>query len=383
MAQDILIVDDESDIRSLIAGILEDEGYETREAATSQEAFLAIGKRQPNLIILDVWLQDSELDGLQMLERIRKENPAQQVLMISGHATFDMAVNATKMGAYDFLTKPFKTDVLIHTIGRAVEDIRLREENESLRARSGNRQAELTGSSAIMTQLRSAIEKVAGTDSRVLISGPPGSGKGVVASVLHAQSERKSGPFVVMSCAGLDPKEVDHSLFGREADREKVRRVGAYEKAHRGTLVLDEVGDPAHEGFLVVPHAEVGTIVAVEGPAVGHQGGLLGHLVRIHGVVLGADHQGRHRNLAEAVGDVPVDEAPAHAEFAWALHQIVELVVEPLERAGDGLGPLLEAADVLGVEVVVDQLQELLVLDVPGLLIGNQSGQDLRVHLRT
>ena len=149
MAQDILIVDDESDIRSLIAGILEDE------------------------------------------------NPNQQVLMISGHATFDMAVNATKMGAYDFLTKPFKTDVLIHTIGRAVEDIRLREENESLRARSGNRQAELTGSSAIMTQLRSAIEKVAGTDSRVLISGPPGSGKGVVASVLHAQSERKSGPFVV------------------------------------------------------------------------------------------------------------------------------------------------------------------------------------------
>jgi len=237
MAQDILIVDDESDIRSLIAGILEDEGYETREAATSQEAFLAIGKRQPSLIILDVWLQDSELDGLQMLERIRRENPAQQVLMISGHATIDMAVNATKMGAYDFLTKPFKTDVLIHTIGRAVEDIRLREENESLRARSGNRQTELIGSSAIMAQLRSAVEKVAGTDSRVLISGPPGSGKGVVASVLHAQSERKSGPFVVMSCAGLDPSEVDHSLFGREADKGKARRVGAYEKAHRGKLV--------------------------------------------------------------------------------------------------------------------------------------------------
>ena len=133
MVQDILIVDDESDIRSLIAGILEDEGYETREAASSQDAFLAIEKRQPSLIILDVWLQDSELDGLQLLERIRKENPNQQVLMISGHATFDMAVSATKMGAYDFLTKPFKTDVLIHTIGRAVEDIRLREENKTLR----------------------------------------------------------------------------------------------------------------------------------------------------------------------------------------------------------------------------------------------------------
>lgn len=243
MAQDILIVDDESDIRSLIAGILEDEGYETREASTSQEAFVAIGTRQPSLIILDVWLQDSELDGLQMLERIRKENPTQQVLMISGHATFDMAVNATKMGAYDFLTKPFKTDVLIHTIGRAVEDIRLRDENESLRARSGNAQAELIGSSAVMAQLRNAVEKVASTDSRVLISGPPGSGKGVVASVLHTQSARKSGPFVVLSCAGLEPSELDHSLFGREADKETARRVGAYEKAHRGTLVLDEVGD--------------------------------------------------------------------------------------------------------------------------------------------
>ena len=243
MVQDILIVDDESDIRSLIAGILEDEGYETREAASSQDAFLAIEKRQPSLIILDVWLQDSELDGLQLLERIRKENPNQQVLMISGHATFDMAVSATKMGAYDFLTKPFKTDVLIHTIGRAVEDIRLREENKTLRTRSGNRHSQLIGSSAVMGQLRSAIEKVAGTDSRVLISGPPGSGKGVVASVLHAQSARKSGPFVVLSCAGLEPEELDHSLFGREVDKEKARQIGAYEKAHRGTLVLDEVGD--------------------------------------------------------------------------------------------------------------------------------------------
>ncbi|MDA0656263.1 MAG: response regulator, partial [Proteobacteria bacterium] len=211
MAQDILIVDDEKDIRSLMAGILQDEGYETREAATSQEAFAAIGSRQPSLIILDVWLQDSELDGLQMLERIRQENPSQQVLMISGHATFDMAVNATKMGAYDFLTKPFKTDVLIHTISRAVEDIRLREENEVLRARSGEPFNDLAGKSTVIAQLRHALEKVAPTDSRVLISGPPGSGKGIVASVLHRKSARKNGAFVVLSCAGLEPGDLEHS----------------------------------------------------------------------------------------------------------------------------------------------------------------------------
>ena len=132
MAFDILIVDDETDIRHLIAGILEDEGYECREAGSSSEAYEAIRKRQPNLIVLDVWLQGSEHDGLKMLELIRKEHPEQQVIMISGHATFDMAVSATKIGAYDFLTKPFKTDVLLHTIARALETVRLRSENEEL-----------------------------------------------------------------------------------------------------------------------------------------------------------------------------------------------------------------------------------------------------------
>ena len=243
MAHDILIVDDESDIRNLIAGILQDEGYETREAATSQDAFAAFASRQPSLIILDVWLQNSELDGLQMLEQIRQENPEQQVLMISGHATFDMAVNATKMGAYDFLTKPFKTDVLIHTVGRAVEDIRLRNENEELRARSVEQQAELVGKSAVMSQLRSSLNKVALTDSRVLISGPPGSGKGVTAAVLHAKSPRNEGPFVTLSCAGLEPEHLERELFGHEANDGVARRVGALEKAHRGTLLLDEVGD--------------------------------------------------------------------------------------------------------------------------------------------
>ena len=149
MAFDILIVDDEADIRHLIAGILEDEGYECREAGTSAEAFEAIRQRQPNLIILDVWLQGSEHDGLQMLEMIRKENPEQQVIMISGHATFDMAVSATKIGAYDFLTKPFKTDVLLHTIGRALETVRLRTHNEELRELTGGDIVEFAGGSPI------------------------------------------------------------------------------------------------------------------------------------------------------------------------------------------------------------------------------------------
>ncbi|HAT36301.1 MAG TPA: sigma-54-dependent Fis family transcriptional regulator, partial [Rhodospirillaceae bacterium] len=156
---------------------------------------------------------------------------------------FDMAVNATKMGAYDFLTKPFKTDVLIHTVGRAVEDIRLRTENESLRARSGDPHAELLGDSSVMSQLRNAIDKVAPTESRVLIGGPAGSGKGVVASVLHAKSLRKNGPFVTLSCAGLEPLDLDRALFGHEASGDQARRVGALEKAHGGTLVLDEIGD--------------------------------------------------------------------------------------------------------------------------------------------
>jgi len=243
VAHDILIVDDEGDIRNLIAGILQDEGYETREAATSQDAFAAFASRQPSLIILDVWLQNSELDGLQMLEQIRRENPEQQVLMISGHATFDMAVNATKMGAYDFLTKPFKTDVLIHSVGRALEDIRLRNENEELRARSVEQQAKLVGRSSVMSQLRSSLNKVGQTDSRVLISGPPGSGKGVAAAVLHAVSPRNEGPFVTLSCAGLEQEDLERELFGHEANDRAARRVGALEKAHRGTLFLDEVGD--------------------------------------------------------------------------------------------------------------------------------------------
>ena len=201
MAFDILIVDDEADIRHLIAGILEDEGYECREAGTSSEAFDAIRQRQPNLIVLDVWLQGSEHDGLKMLSD--SEKPEQQVIMISGHATFDMAVSATKIGAYDFLTKPFKTDVLLHTIGRALETVRLRTHNEALRELTGGDIVEFAGDSAIANQTRQKIAKVAQTDSRILITGPPGAGKSLLARLIHMNSPRSGRNFIVLNCSGL------------------------------------------------------------------------------------------------------------------------------------------------------------------------------------
>jgi two-component system nitrogen regulation response regulator NtrX len=243
MAFDILIVDDEADIRHLIAGILEDEGYECREAGSSSEAYEAIRKRQPNLIVLDVWLQGSEHDGLKMLELIRKENPKQQVIMISGHATFDMAVSATKIGAYDFLTKPFKTDVLLHTIARALETVRLRSENEELQELAGGDIIEFGGRSNVANQTRQKIEKVAQTDSRILISGPHGAGKSVLARLIHLNSLRSKSNFIVLNCAVLEGSNLEADLFGTEASSASPRRIGVLEKAHRGTLVLDEVAD--------------------------------------------------------------------------------------------------------------------------------------------
>lgn len=243
MAHEILIVDDEDDIRGLIAGILEDEGYDTRQAANSDNAFAAIAARQPSLVILDVWLRDSEFDGLQMLEIIRRDNPNQQVLMISGHGTVDMAVSATKMGAYDFISKPFKTDVLLHTVGRAVEEARLRRENVELQSRAVDLVDDLIGESPAIVQLRQVIDKVAPTDSRILLTGPPGAGKGVVARIVHGRSARQDGRFVVLNCAGLKPESLETALFGAEPEDGGPRRIGVLEEAHAGTLLLDEVAD--------------------------------------------------------------------------------------------------------------------------------------------
>jgi two-component system nitrogen regulation response regulator NtrX len=245
MAHEILIVDDEPDIRALIEGILADEGYDTRQAHNSDSALAAFRARRPSLVILDIWLQNSRLDGLGILDAMNREEPQVPVVMISGHGTIETAVQAIQNGAYDFIEKPFKSDRLLLIASRALEAARLRRENSELRLRAGP-EAELIGVSNAMSQLRGAIEKVAPTGSRVLITGPAGAGKEVAARLLHARSRRADGPFVALNCATLNPGRFEEELFGIEAGTDPVaqpRRAGVLERAHNGTLLLDEVAD--------------------------------------------------------------------------------------------------------------------------------------------
>src|SRR6185437_2333751 len=232
MAHDILIVDDEADIRMLIAGVLKDEGYATREAADTAQTVAAIQARQPTLVILDIWLQDSELDGIEILRQLRTEMPSVPVVMISGHGTIETAVEAIKIGAYDFIEKPFKSDRLLLIVARAIETALLRRENEELRLRAGG-EIDLVGASYAANQLRQQIERVAPTGSRVLITGPPGAGKEVVARILHARSRRARGPFVAINCATMHPDRLELELFGCETAIDGApRKVGTFERAH-------------------------------------------------------------------------------------------------------------------------------------------------------
>ncbi len=244
MGHDILIVDDERDICTLIAGILEDEGNTARRAHNSTEAVEAVRQRRPALVILDVWLQGSELDGLQLLEVIRREEPPIPVVMISGHGTIDTAVSAIKTGAYDFIEKPFKADRLLLVVDRAIEADRLRRENASLRRRAGG-EVTFVGSSISAAQLRTQLDRVAPTGSRVLITGPSGSGKESVARLIHQGSKRADGPFVVVNCSALPAERLEIELFGTdgEGSADALRVSGAFEMAHGGTLLLKEVAD--------------------------------------------------------------------------------------------------------------------------------------------
>lgn len=242
MASDILIVDDESDIRDLISGILSDEGYETRVAGDADSALDAIRQRRPSLVILDIWLQGSRLDGLQVLDVIKQNDPDLQVVIISGHGNIETAVAAIKKGAYDFVEKPFKADRLLLAVDRALEAMRLRQENIELRQRAGDG-TEFIGQSPAVQQLRQIIERVAPTNSRVLISGPSGCGKEVVARLIHSRSRRAAGQFVAINAATISPERMEVELFGIEGNEHESRKVGVFEKAHGGTLYLDEVAE--------------------------------------------------------------------------------------------------------------------------------------------
>ena len=241
MALDILIVDDERDICELVAGVMEDEGYEARTASDSDSALEAIRQRRPSLALIDVWLQGSRLDGLGLVEAIKAFDPTLPIIVISGHGGLDTAVAAIRRGAFDFIEKPFEASRLLHLVERATESERLKFEYEQLREKAGPSD-ELTGTSAAINNVRATLKRVAGTGSRVLITGAPGVGKEVAARVLHGWSGRHSAPFRVISSARMDPETVETELFGSEAEDGSIR-VGLLEQAHGGTLFLDEVAD--------------------------------------------------------------------------------------------------------------------------------------------
>lgn len=245
MSVDILVVDDEYDIRELVSGILEDEGFHPRTAADSTSALAAVRDRLPSLVVLDVWLQNSAMDGIEILGELKALHPELPVIIISGHGTIETAVAAIKKGAYDFVEKPFNADRLVLVVNRALEATRLRRENTELRERSPD--WGLVGDSSAVANLRGVIDRVADARSRVMIAGPPGSGKEMIARLLHTRSMRAGQPFVVVSSASIAPERMEEELFGIEGSDGKPRMIGHMEKAHGGTLMFDEIGDMPKE----------------------------------------------------------------------------------------------------------------------------------------
>ena len=242
MSSDVLVIDDEADIRELVSGILQDEGHQVRAARDADEALEAVRRRRPTLVVLDIWLQGSRIDGLDLLSMFREIDPDMPVIVISGHGTIETAVAAIRKGAYDFIEKPFNADRLLVVVSRAMETSRLKRENASLRARSVSG-ADLVGSSPVMAQLRNAVDRIAQSNSRVMISGLSGSGKELVARLLHERSPRDAGPFIAINAASIAPDRMESELFGEEGPDGRPNKIGVFEQAHQGTLLLDEVGD--------------------------------------------------------------------------------------------------------------------------------------------
>jgi two-component system nitrogen regulation response regulator NtrX len=239
---DILVIDDEADIRELVAGILQDDGHHVRLAHDGAEAIDAVRRRRPSLVILDIWLQGSDIDGLDLLSMLKEIDPDMPVVVISGHGTIETAVAAIRKGAYEFIEKPFTADRILLVASRALENARLKRENASLKARS-TASAELVGSSTTMAQLRAAVDRIAQTNSRVLISGPAGSGKELIARLLHERSPRGAAPFVAINAASIAPDRMESEIFGEEGPEGRPHKIGVFEQAHTGTLLFDEVGD--------------------------------------------------------------------------------------------------------------------------------------------
>lgn len=242
MNSEILIVDDEEDIRFLVAGILSDEGFAVREAGSSEHAIERFRERKPTLIILDVWLKGSGMDGIELLDYFKAADPDIPVILISGHGTVETAVSAIRKGAYDYIVKPFKSEKLIVTAQRALESARLKQENADLKGRSSQDNV-IIGNSPAITQIRQKIERIAPTNSRVLITGPSGAGKELFARLIHEKSQRADGPFKAVNSASMVPERVEQELFGVEDGEGNIVKTGLLEKAHFGTLYLDEVAD--------------------------------------------------------------------------------------------------------------------------------------------